>query len=191
MGLDQYATVILAAPENEPAKVPAKLVAKINQAIYNLKIYNSTYGPDRLEIADYPDYFEAEKPCFIIYNFNDTDYKYPIFKLNYQHDDYLARKNHELLDYLFNTLKPKLKPTDLVKIKDSDIYDNIEDYTIDDYFDITDYIAQINQEIAKRNIPYNLEIDLMGLLSYQKTCQAVLDKLDTNLTAHVCYQQDF
>lgn len=186
MGLDQYASIQIVVPEHQAATFPTELIQALKHKLAELK-------PDGEDCADTITFsdeitFNGDGALNTTMNPQTDTYSSPLFKIEYRHDDYLARKYWDLNDFVLKVNPPKLKPEHQAFIDNPDVN---ECQSISDLINATydlDITPNINQIINAVNT-YHTEAKalLTGLKQYQVGLQDILNQYETNLKAIIIY----
>lgn len=186
MGLDQYASIQITVPEQQNATFPPELIQALNHKLAKLK-------PDGEDCADTIEFsdeiiFNSDGALNTTLNPQTDAYSSPLLKIEYRHDDYLARKYWDLNDFILKVNPPKLKPEHQAVIDNPEVNkcQSISDLINGTYdLDITPSIDQIINAIDRDHS--EAAFLLTGLKQYQAELQKVLDQYQTNLKAIVAY----
>lgn len=186
MGLDQYASIQIVTPEHTSAIFPPELIQALKYKLAELKPDGEDYA-DKIEFSDEIT-FNSDGALNTTMNPQNDTYSSPLFKIEYRHDDYLARKYWDLNDFVLKINQPKLKPEHQGFIEDPEVNScqSISDLINGTYnLDITPNIDQIIDAI--NNHDPEAKSLLTGLKQYQVGLQNVLNQYHTNLKAIVVY----
>lgn len=186
MGLDQYASIQLVIPEHTSATFPPELMQALKYKLAELQ----PDGEDRADEIEFSDEitFNGDGALNTTMNPQNNIYLSPLFKIEYRHDDYLARKYWDLNDFVLKVNPPKLKPEHQAFIDDPDVNEcqSISDLINGTYdLDITPNIDQIIDAINDHHS--EAKALLTGLKQYQVGLQDILDQYETNLKAIIVY----
>lgn len=187
MGLDQYASIQIVVPEDKLAKFPPIMIQKLNTVLLDLK-QDQSDRPDQIEISNplNPLIFNTDFEINNTLNPHDNQYLIPLFKIEYQHDNYLDYNYWDLNQYILSINEPQLKPADEDKIGTEYIRD-ANDFINGEYnLDITDNIEKIIEWLP--NEETTVKRKLTRLYTYQQKLQHVIDQYPTNLKAIVTYR---
>lgn len=186
MGLDQYASIQLVVPEQQAATFTPELIQALKHKLTELK----PDGEDRADKIAFSDEitFNNDGALNTTINPQTKTYSSPLFKIEYRHDDYLARKYWDLNDFVLKVNPPKIKPEHQAFIDDPDVNEcqSISDLINGTYdLDITTNIDQIIDAINDHHS--EAKALLTGLKQYQVGLQDILDQYETNLKAIIVY----
>lgn len=186
MGLDQYASIQLVVPEHTSATFPPELIQALKYKLAELK----PDGEDRADEIEFSDEitFNDDGALNTTMNPQTNIYSSPLFKIEYRHDDYLARKYWDLNDFVLKVNPPKIKPEHQAFIDDPEVNScqSISDLMNGTYdLDITPNIDQIIDAI--NNHHSEAKTLLTDLKQYQVGLQDILDQYETNLKAIIVY----
>ena len=186
MGLDQYASIQIVTPEHTSAIFPPELIQALKYKLAELKPDGEDYA-DKIEFSDEIT-FNSDGALNTTMNPQNDTYLSPLFKIEYRHDDYLARKYWDLNDFVLKINQPKLKPEHQGFIEDPEVNScqSISDLMNGTYnLDITPSIDQIIKAI--NNYHPEAKFLLTSLKQYQVGLQNVLNDYETNLKAIIVY----
>lgn len=186
MGLDQYASIQLVVPEHQAATFPPELIQDLKHKLAEVK----PDGKDRADKIEFSDEitFNSDGALNTTMNPQNDTYSSPLFKIEYRHDDYLARKYWDLNDFVLKVNPPKLKPKHQTFIEDPEVNigQSISDLINGTYdLDITPNIDQIIDAINDHHSEAKARLE--GLKQYQGALQNILNQYETNLKAIIVY----
>ena len=186
MGLDQYASIQLVVPEHQAATFTPELIQTLKNKLAELK----PDGEDRADKIAFSDEitFNGDGALNTTMNSQTDTYSSPLFKIEYRHDDYLARKYWDLNDFILKVNPPKIKPEHQAFIEDPEVdsCQSISDLINGTYdLDITPNIDQIIDAINDHHS--EAKACLEGLKQYQDALQSILNQYETNLKAIIVY----
>ena len=173
-------------PENQAATFPPELIQALKHKLAELK----PDGEDRADKIEFSDEitFNSDGALNTTMNPQTDNYSSPLFKIEYRHDNYLARKYWDLNDFVLKVNPPKLKPKHQAFIEDPEVNScqSISDLINGIYnLDIT---PNINQIINAINSPHpEAKALLIGLKQYKVGLQDILNQYQTNLKAIIVY----
>lgn len=186
MGLDQYASIQIVIPEHTSATFPPELMQALKHKLAELKPDGEDCA-DKIEFSDEIT-FNGDGTLNTTMNPQNDTYSSPLFKIEYRHEDYLARKYWDLNNFILKINPPKLKPEHQAFIDNPNVneYQSTSDLINGTYdLDITPNINQIIDAINNHHSETKARLE--GLKQYQIALQKILNDYETNLKAIIVY----